>query len=243
MRLVRRVLSRRHTLHPWRALPSSRALCTGREGKVETWPDGTPKKFQGKDSWKNWIDWDSPYRELTDELNRARHFFWYVDAKGRLFRREIDQPGTCMGQMRDARVLDYFWGHMQRNHTGLYGEWPHVSCRMHEKYFVQCQESPIVFNDWRDGELRHMCPGGEIAKSVSTPFDPALMRLSSSGKLYHPVTSKAVGKDGTREVIMALIESTTVQEVLRGVVESDSSPSGSTSNMRDASSRLMFWMS
>ena len=38
---------------------------------------------------------------------------------------------------------------------------PHqVSRRMHEHYFTRCTDAPIVFNDLRDGELRHLCPGG-----------------------------------------------------------------------------------
>ena len=35
----------------------------------EHWPDGTPKKFTGRDKWKNWIKWDSKFTEQTD----ARH--------------------------------------------------------------------------------------------------------------------------------------------------------------------------
>ena len=42
-----------------------------------------------KDQWKNWIAYDAPFTEQTDELNRARHFFWEVDAK-------VCAPKTCM---------------------------------------------------------------------------------------------------------------------------------------------------
>ena len=28
----------------------------------DCWPDGTPKKFKGREAWKNWIDWESPHR-------------------------------------------------------------------------------------------------------------------------------------------------------------------------------------
>eukprot|EP00964_Phaeocystis_antarctica_P011507 scaffold6361_cov39-Phaeocystis_antarctica.AAC.1 len=30
------------------------------------WPDGTRKKFTGRDKWKNWIEWDSKFTEQTD---------------------------------------------------------------------------------------------------------------------------------------------------------------------------------
>ena len=53
------------------------------------WPDGTPKKFKGRDKWKNWVDWDSSFKEQTDELNRLRHYFFEVDSRGRLFRKEL----------------------------------------------------------------------------------------------------------------------------------------------------------
>ena len=44
------------------------------------------------EAWKNWINWDSAYTEQTDELNRRRHFFYHVDNRGRLFRRELGEP-------------------------------------------------------------------------------------------------------------------------------------------------------
>ena len=54
-------------------------------------PHGTDTRFfssflsalpkDPKDQWKNWIAYDAPFTEQTDELNRARHFFWEVDAK------------------------------------------------------------------------------------------------------------------------------------------------------------------
>jgi hypothetical protein len=57
---------------------------------VEAWPDGTPKQFQGREAWKNWIDWDNDkFTAPTDELNRRRHFFFAVDERGRLWRREF----------------------------------------------------------------------------------------------------------------------------------------------------------
>ena len=58
---------------------------------------------------------------------------------------------------------------MQRNTTGLYAAlFPWVSRRMHEHYFTRCTDAPIVFNDLRDGELRHLCPGG-VPGFISAP--------------------------------------------------------------------------
>ena len=184
----------------------------------DRWPDGTPKRFKGRDAWKNWIDWNSPHRQETDELNRARHYFWHVDDRGRLWRKELDRPDEHFGQMRDARTLDFFFGHVQRNYTGLYADaFPFISFRMHEHYFTSCADSPIVFNDLRDGELRHICPDGELARSITTRFEPERLRITAEGKLLHPVVTKAVDEVGAQvrqEELLALIESTTAQQLL-----------------------------
>ena len=29
---------------------------------AESWPDGTPKKFRGREAWKNWIDFKTENR-------------------------------------------------------------------------------------------------------------------------------------------------------------------------------------
>ena len=41
-------------------------------------------------------------------------------------------------------------------HTGLYPEYPYLTLRMHEHYFVRCAETPIVFTDLRDVCI-HVC--------------------------------------------------------------------------------------
>ena len=80
------------------------------------WPDGTPKKFRGADTWRNWINYDSRFKGYDDELNRARHYFWELDAKGRLWKLELHEPGRRFGQMRHAAVLDHLFGHLQVSH-------------------------------------------------------------------------------------------------------------------------------
>ena len=189
----------------------------------DTWPDGTPKKFKGREAWKNWIDWDSPHRSATDELNRQRHYFFHVDSRGRLWRKELDRLDGHEGQMRDSRTLDFFFGHMQRNATGLYAErFPYVSFRAHEHYFTSCADAPVVFNDLRDGELRHLCPEGDVARSITTRFSPDALRITDEGKLFHPVTTKAVDAEDAaprRETLMALIESSTAQQLLESCDE------------------------
>ena len=91
----------------------------------------------------------------------------------------------------------------------------------------------------RDGELRHLCPSGEIATSVSTPFDPQELRLSSDGKLFHSMQTKlrrTRGEGPRRELfgpfsdtmprILGLLESNTAQPLLEHLEVSEEASSG-----------------
>ena len=185
----------------------------------DTWPDGTPKRYRGREAWKNWIEFNSPYTSQADELNRLRHYFFHVDSRGRLWRKELHRLDEHDGEMRDPRTLDYFFGHMQPNATGLHQErFPFLSRRAHEHYFTSCAVSPIVFNDLREGELRLLCPDGDLAPSVTTTFEPASLRLTCDGQLFHPCATKAVDEVGARPPraleLMALLESSTAQQLL-----------------------------
>lgn len=176
----------------------NRCLCTSKKS-YEYWPDGTRKKFQGKDRWKNYINYDSKFKQESDELNRKRHYFWRVDAKGRLLRMEIDSPDKQFGMIRDGKFLDYFFSHMQRNTSGLYLDkgFDFLSTRMHEHYFVKCDVAPIVYNTLSDGWLHHVCPDGRVARSVSQILEPEALSLSPDGVLFHTVTTKATSNTST----------------------------------------------
>ncbi|CAJ1451830.1 unnamed protein product [Effrenium voratum] len=195
-------------------------------GSDTHWPDGTPKRFRGKEAWKNWINWDAPFRDQSDELNRQRKFFWEVDDKGALWRLELNQQGR-FGQMRHLRVVDDFLGHLQRNRTGSFEDFPFVSLKTHEHYYLRWasslprakREAPIVFNDLQEGQLVHLI-AGELAKSVSTAFDVAGLRMTSDGRLLHPVFTlrRQEQSDGAivkaRECFLASIDVATSQYLL-----------------------------
>jgi hypothetical protein len=212
---------------------------------VSCWPDGTPKKFQDpKEEWRNWINYDSEHTMLTDELNRKRIFFWEVDSKGRLWRKEVDHIESRFGEMKDVRIIDHFFGHVQRNQTGEFEDgWPWVSYRMHERYYLRCALSednegdigaPVVFNDLQEGHLIFMPPGGQLARSITTRFEPRLLRLSASFKLYHPVKTKALVEDlpgqprkYAMRTVPALIDVVTSQRILDSAREVPSTSSAS----------------
>jgi len=230
-------------------------MCSSSKGRSELqtacWPDGTPKQFQDpKENWKNWINWEAPYKDQTDELNRKRQFFFEVDTKGRLWRKEFHDLSVRHGEMKDARILDFFFGHVQRNLTGSFEDtFPWVSYRVHEQYFLRCAPpssgqdapediaatgAPVVFNDLRDGLLTYLCPQGETATSISTLFDPSKLRLSRDMCLYHPLRTKALVEDlpglprrYEREVVPARIDTLTAQTILDSATETagDDDPS------------------
>jgi hypothetical protein len=216
--------------------------------------DRTVQKFTGRDAWKNWVDWDSPHTEQTDELNRRRHFFYHVDSKGRLLRRELgaDPPRWPQGQIRDSGFLEYvashasisalnclirlpfrdchwrfrctaawltcgvlaryFFAHMQLNPIADYAvEYPFLSRRAHEAYFVSCAAAPVVFNNVQVTEhhestpgeeagaqiwLQHLCPSGDIAHTVSTQLEPGSLLMCAEGRLYHPIQTVASYEPG-----------------------------------------------
>eukprot|EP00434_Breviolum_minutum_P031958 symbB.v1.2.028262.t1/scaffold2939.1/size66832/1 len=146
----------------WRSTHSSIFASRKRFSSDSHWPDGTPKRFRGKEAWKNWINWDAPFKSESDELNRQRKFFWEVDDKGALWRIELQEAGR-FGQMKHPKVVNDFFLHLQRNRTGDFeNQFPFVSLKTHEKYYVcwantncirAAQEAPIVFNDFREGHL------------------------------------------------------------------------------------------
>lgn len=190
-------------------------VCSTPAEPAALWPDGSHKKFVGKDAWKNWIDWDSPFREETDELNRRRHFFYHVDDRGRLFRRERAQPTPKPpnGEIRDAAFIGYFFSHVQPTlgfgrrletdeHATIYAAegYQFVCRRAHEAYWLSCNSAAVVFNqftaadehDHRTGVLQLLCPGGETAASLDTELKVEDLRMCSEGKLYHPVVTVAM---------------------------------------------------
>ena len=170
---------------------------------ADCWPDGTPKRFQGREAWKNWINWDSAYTEQTDELNRRRHFFYHVDNRGRLFRRELGEPPPKWphGEIRDSAFLEYFFAHVQpaaeAAEAGGYAAqgYGFVSRRAHEAYWLSCASAPVVFNhfttpaaDGAEGAavLRLLCPGGELAAALDTPLRVPELRMCAAGEPLAP---------------------------------------------------------
>ena len=190
-----------------------RALSSSSEGAgagedaaadVDRWPDGTPKAHQGATAWKNWINFDSRHDALTDRLNRRRHFFWEVDARGALWRVEVEgiddtdeaaprMDADCTerrtGQMREAKIVDDFFGRVRANDTGLYEDrFPFLVRRAHELYFCKATWMPAPAcreEEEEEAEAR----GGDTESQPPATFFPIVfnnleidMRQSDEGE-------------------------------------------------------------
>jgi len=120
----------------------------------------------------------------SDELNRLRHFHYYVDFKGRLWRQEIDKPGKLFGFIKEGDLLDDFFQRVRPNNTNLYNDYPFVATFGIEKYFVTAKESPVVFTEL----LEHPADSLLFAYSLCIPFQPhELLLCTETNNLYHPI--------------------------------------------------------
>eukprot|EP01134_Creolimax_fragrantissima_P002106 CFRG2106T1 len=163
--------------------------------------------------WQKWINYESPYHSQSDELNRARHFFWHIDGKGRLLRRELSQPPVDEGDvtgdgkspvshfgiLTHSNTVDRFFDNLRRNVTGRYRPpYKYVSHMGHERYFATCNLAPIVFKNLSQ-EYKETRPQFEespwsltYASTLQIDFDRTKLRMSPNGFLYHPVVNKAI---------------------------------------------------
>ena len=111
----------------------------------------------------------------------AREYFYSVDVHGRLW-----HAGT---ELADAGFLDAFFRRLRDNDTGRHLDFPFLSPCAGELNFVAAADRPIVY--------RRLVPdlGGGTgvgpvhllhAGTLTVPFDPAALRVSAAGRLYHP---------------------------------------------------------
>eukprot|EP01125_Pyxidicula_operculata_P017369 TRINITY_DN6080_c0_g1_i1.p1 TRINITY_DN6080_c0_g1~~TRINITY_DN6080_c0_g1_i1.p1 ORF type:complete len:246 (+),score=45.58 TRINITY_DN6080_c0_g1_i1:107-844(+) len=166
-------------------------------------------------AWKKWINFDSKYQDVTDKLNRMRHYHYYVDGMGRLWRKEIDKENKLFGQLKEPLFLDKFYANIRNNDTGRYVEYPFVTTRGPDTYFIMAKHSPIVFYDLKDDHL-------VFAGSYKTKFKPENLYISPTDQLYHPVNVPIRESDEVppRE-ILGLIERNLSYQLLSQIDEKD----------------------
>lgn len=73
----------------WRGAASAGSLLrrcgptARRNASVARRPKPRSSRDASQEAWKNWINYASPFKGSSDELNRERKFFWEVDDKVR----------------------------------------------------------------------------------------------------------------------------------------------------------------
>lgn len=130
----------------------------------------------------------------------SREYFYEIDQQGRLL-----HGGT---ELSDPRFLDFFFRRLRDNDTGRHGAWPFLSPCGLEHNFVRAADRPIVFQRLADGRLGY-------AANLWIVFEPAELRVSGTGRLYHPAP---VGGFGLLASALALRLGEDVREQQPGYV-------------------------
>eukprot|EP00466_Bigelowiella_natans_P003829 jgi/Bigna1/131375/aug1.14_g6083 len=160
--------------------------------------------------WQKWINYDSPYKAPDDELNRMRHYFYYVNNKGRLFRARIDKEDFLEGEIRDDRFKDRFFSQLRRNadFVDYLPSYSFLSINLYDHYFCRFAVSPVVFTDMNpeQEQLR-------FGATLLAPFTPGNMKYcESSGALFHPVTIPK-----TQESMMGVLASSIAESLVHSI--------------------------
>lgn len=130
----------------------------------------------------------------------TREYFYEVDLYGRLF-----HDGS---ELTEARFLDFFFKRLRANDTGRFPDYPYLSPCAGELNFVRAADTPIVFQKLVDEDLVY-------AASLTRPFDPTQLRVSTAGRLYHPAP---VGGSGLLHSHLALRLGDSIREQEEGYV-------------------------
>lgn len=100
----------------------------------------------GVPNWKKWVNFQSEYKNSTDRLNRLRVYFWYVDARGRLWRKELGQR-ELFGQYKEPKTVDYMLSSLQINSFDFFSkEYPFYSQYTYQHNFFKAEITPIVYH-------------------------------------------------------------------------------------------------
>ena len=124
----------------------------------------------------------------------VREYFYDVDLSGRLL-----HDGT---ELCDPRFLDFFFKRLRENDTGRFPEFGFLSPCAGELNFVRAEDRPIVFHRLRDNQLIY-------AAGLEQLFEPAELRVSAKGRLYHPAS---VGSFGLLHSRLALVLGEDIRE-------------------------------
>eukprot|EP01059_Diplonema_ambulator_P016193 TRINITY_DN2753_c0_g4_i1.p1 TRINITY_DN2753_c0_g4~~TRINITY_DN2753_c0_g4_i1.p1 ORF type:complete len:182 (+),score=26.91 TRINITY_DN2753_c0_g4_i1:163-708(+) len=131
-------------------------------------------------------------RRVRPMLEEVREYFYYVNDHGNLYHliRKEDAwgprgPPRGPAHLRDGKFLNFFFGLLKENTTGLHEqEFPWVSRCKGERNFLRSSDRPIVYTslEYID-EKPYLTYGGGGLKVL---FDPTKLAVCSLGRIYYP---------------------------------------------------------
>eukprot|EP00501_MAST-03F_sp_TOSAG23-6_P001197 GSMAST32.ASY1.ANO1.1241.1 assembled CDS len=146
------------------------------------------------------VDIDTSYEEIQQQKQiksssfyakhgENRDYFYHIDSQGRLFTEEVI-PKNIATSIKADKFLDFFFRRIKQNTLNRHTDYPFVSPCGAEMNFIKAADTPIVFHDLQetDGKWNLL-----FGSSIKVPFDPELLRVSLSGRLYHLDTKSKIG--------------------------------------------------
>eukprot|EP00128_Syssomonas_multiformis_P000330 Colp12_sorted_trinity150504_noHs@11392 len=133
----------------------------------------------GKSSHRDLKKVDYEQGSIPADPNYKRQYFYFVDHHGQLFLDDVKIKNftSCF---KEVKFLDFFYRRLRPNTTKLYEEdFPYISPCGRELNFIRVDDTPIVFLKLIDDNLLY---GG----SLTVPFQPDQLHMSSEGRIYHP---------------------------------------------------------
>ena len=129
--------------------------------------------------------------EFYEVYGAKRQYFYHVNLSGQLFIEDA-VPKNLTSCLKNDKFLDFFFSRLQPNETGEHEDYPLCSPCGREMNFIKPADKAggIVLTDFdgsMEGSFRYGATGCQ-------PLDPASLMFSSSGRLYHGLTSHRASK-------------------------------------------------
>eukprot|EP01064_Diplonema_japonicum_P007475 TRINITY_DN1510_c0_g3_i1.p1 TRINITY_DN1510_c0_g3~~TRINITY_DN1510_c0_g3_i1.p1 ORF type:complete len:186 (+),score=22.16 TRINITY_DN1510_c0_g3_i1:59-616(+) len=128
-----------------------------------------------------------------------REYFYYSNDHGNLYHliRKEDilggkEPPRGPAHMRGEKFLDFFFGMVRENKTGLHPEFPWVSKCKGELNFLLPSDRPITYTELtKDSAGKHyLTYGGGGLRAL---FEPEKLSVCSAGRVYYPAKIGTMG--------------------------------------------------
>mmetsp|Transcript_2081 Transcript_2081/g.2380 ORF Transcript_2081/g.2380 Transcript_2081/m.2380 type:complete len:152 (+) Transcript_2081:425-880(+) len=90
-------------------------------------------------------------------------------------------PKNIATSLKSEKFLKFFFTRLQKNNMGIFTEYEYISPCGNEMNFIRPADTPICFNELRDGELVY-------AQTMTQRFEPDMLHFcTDTERLYHPL--------------------------------------------------------